>query len=182
MTDDIETCEATAQHPVHGELRCELEPHADGDHQAHVDGVEEPLVWSYGDEQAGPVFDIEAFVRALPAGVALCPMCIGIGAVVEEPPFDPTTHMCPTCGGHGRTRTGSLKSDEAEHACPTCAGRGWMPNEPGELPAAPARSADLAAPSPVDHMGRTPDNPEFDWTRVVRAPGLVVPEPEAATA
>lgn len=177
MTDDPQLCGAIAVHPEHGKLSCGREVHEDGDHQAQVDGVEELLVWSYDSEPDLPVFDINAFVKALPVGVALCPMCLGIGGVVEDPPFDPTVHICETCGGHGRVRTGSLKSNEAERDCPTCQARGWMANDPGAAPAGPARSSDLMAPAPVDHMGRTPDDADFDWTRVVRD---VVPIVEAA--
>lgn len=127
-------------------------------------------------------FDLESFVKSLPDGVAMCPMCLGMGGVVEEPPFDPHTHMCATCVGSGTVRTGSRVSAEAERACADCNGRGWLPNEPGELPATPATAAhfDSEAP-PTDYAGRTPDDPDFDWSRVAAAPPPVA-EPEPVTA
>lgn len=182
MNDDVDTCGATAVHPTHDLVGCELPAGHDGLHQLTVEGEAEPLQWEDIAEDDVPAFDVEAFVKALPEGVALCPTCLGMGGVVEEPPFDPTTHTCTVCQGRGRTRTGSLKSNEAERDCVACGGRGWLPNDPGELPAGPARAIDFAQPAPVDFAGRTPDDPEFDWSRVARDVEPVVVEPEPAPA
>lgn len=182
MKDETETCGATAQHPTLDLIGCELPDGHDGLHRLTVEGESEPIEWEGSDGDGTAAFDINAFVKALPEGVSLCPLCLGMGGVVEDPPFDPTTHRCETCGGHGKTRTGSLKSNEAERDCVPCNGRGWIANNPGELPAGPARAADLSAPAPVDYMGRTPDDAEFDWSRVVRTEVPVEPEPEPAAA
>ena len=137
------------------------------------------------DGEAVQAFDVEAFVKMLPPGVALCPHCIGMGWVVEDPPFDPTTSSCPVCRGHGRVRTGSLKTGaDAERDCVRCNGRGWVENDPGVL-LHPATAADVVDVDvqPVDAEGRTPDDPDFDWTRIVeRAPAPPAAEPEPATA
>lgn len=140
---------------------------------------EEPIVEDPGAEDAaGAVFDLEAFVRSLPAGVCLCPSCLGMGAVVEAPPFDPHTHRCEACQGHGRTRTGSQVADQAERPCLDCQGRGFVDNAAGAPPASPARPEDFEVGVPRDHRGRTPDDPAFDWSRVVHDPGAVAaPEP-----
>lgn len=182
MNDDAETCDAIAQHPEHGEVRCSLEPGhaADVSHMVEVEG--ETLEWDYDAAGGGATFDVEAFVKALPEGVALCPTCLGSGGVVEEPPFDPTTHTCTNCSGRGKVRTGSLKSNEAERDCIPCAGRGWVPNDPGELPAGPARAVDLVEPVRTDYAGRTPDDPDYDWTRVMRDVEPIAPAAEPAPA
>lgn len=182
MSDERDTCESTAQHPTHDLVGCELPAGHDGLHQLTIEGEAEPLQWEDAAEDDGPAFDVTAFVKALPEGVCLCPLCLGMGGVIEDPPFDPTTHRCETCGGHGRARTGSLKSNEAERDCIPCQGRGWMPNDPGEPPAGPARAVDFAQTDVRDFAGRTPDDPEFDWARVVRdvVPIPAPPEPTPA--
>lgn len=137
-----------------------------------------------GAEDQGPTFDTEAFVQSLPDGVCLCPMCIGLGAVVEDPPFDPHTHRCPDCLGHGRTRTGSLVSDQAERPCLTCEGRGFTVDAGGLPPATPAAPRHFAEPQVRvrDQRGRTPDDPEFDWSKVVEPAAPVEPASELAAA
>jgi hypothetical protein len=146
------------------------------------DELEGTLETPGAEDRAGPTFDINAFVANLPDGVCLCPLCLGMGGVIEEPPFDPNTHMCVTCLGRGKVRTGSLKSDQAERDCRACDGNGWMPNDPNEPPAGPAHGADLAGELPPrDYAGRTPDDPDFDWSRVARVE-VPAPAPPAEPA
>lgn len=127
------------------------------------------------DETDGPGADaqvrnrIEEFVRSLPEGYCICPTCLAVGAVVEDPPFDPHVTTCPECYGHGKTRTGSLVNMEAERECERCQKRGWVARDVDSPPASPARSSDfLNDAPPVDAFGRTPDSPEFDWASVRR--------------
>lgn len=169
---DQQLCGAEAEHPEYGTITCQHEPHGpDTAHKWKITDTDEAIEWSDEDAHAGagPAFDLEAFVKALPEGVALCPMCLGMGGVVEDPPFDPHTYRCPTCIGLGTTRTGSRRTDEnAQHECADCDGKGYK-HRGDAPPATPARAADFTGDvSPTDHMGRTPDDPDFDWTRVVR--------------
>lgn len=131
-------------------------------------------------DMEAPGFDIEAFVRSLPDGVGLCPLCLGIGAMVAEPPFDPHAHVCVTCLGYGKVRTGSLVGGQGERDCKACGGHGWLPDDADAPAAVPAMAAhfDLERP-PLDHKGRTPDDPDFDWAKVVVSP--VPTEHETAT-
>lgn len=181
MSDEPETCGVEAEHPELGTLACAREPGHEPPHRVADPAGEGAVEWFDdvdGDEPSGAVFDVEAFVKALPDGVVLCPLCIGAGGVVEEPPFDPHTHRCTTCDGRGKVRTGSLVSSQAERDCVDCNGNGWLSNDPNAAPAAPARASDFADDVvPTDHQGRTPDDPEFDWSRVTRAPAPA-PEPE----
>lgn len=140
------------------------------------------------DEQAepepeGPAFDTEAFVRALPEGVCLCPLCLGMGAIVEQPPMDPNSHLCGECLGWGKLRLPSLVGGQTERPCGSCGGAGWVLNYDGEPPAVPARPEHFAAEQPpLDYHGRTPDDPEFDWSRVVARPAAGEPLPAAEPA
>lgn len=112
---------------------------------------------------------ISEFVRDLPEGYCLCPTCLALGAVLEDPPFDPTTKTCPDCLGHGKTRTGAIAGSEVERDCQTCQRRGWVNRDASTPPASPARPSDFAAGvTPRDVAGRTPDDPDFDWTSIVR--------------
>lgn len=123
---------------------------------------------------------ISEFVKDLPPGYALCPTCLALGAVLEDPPFDPTTKTCPTCLGHGKTRTGAIAGPEVERDCPDCGKRGWVNRDASEPPASPARASDFAnGATPRDAAGRTPDDPEFDWTSVTHD---VVPIPLVESA
>lgn len=122
-----------------------------------------------GTENMGGANHVEDFVKSLPPGFCICPTCLAVGAVMEDPPFDPSTKVCPTCLGHTRVRTGALTGNDVERACPTCQQRGWVPRDGGELPASPARAADFDnGATPVDDKGRTPDDPDFDWSAVTR--------------
>lgn len=73
---------------------------------------------------------------------AICPMCLGVGWLTEEPPQDPTSERCPDCEGVGKVYTGSRVPGQATRSCPTCAGNGWKlrdgvtPPPPGESGAA----------------------------------------------
>lgn len=182
--DDVPGCDATAQHPELDLIGCELPAGHKGPHRFTVDADDTEagaVEWDTSDDLPGAVFDVEAIVKALPEGVVLCPTCLGMVGVVEEPPFDPHAHQCATCSGRGKVRTGSLVSAEAERDCVDCHGKGWVANDPGELPASPARASDFAGELPPrDHMGRTPDDPEFAWDRVVRdVEAVPAPEPAA---
>lgn len=127
-----------------------------------------------------PAFDVEAFVRSLPEGVTLCPLCLGMGGVVADPPYDPRRHYCTTCRGFGRVRTGSLVGGQGEVKCDDCNGQGWVGAAADEPPATPAAPEHFtAAEPPVDVHGRTPDHPDFDWSRVV-APALTSEHDTAA--
>ncbi len=179
MSAPDEQCEVTAEHPELGELRCELEAGHEGAH-VHTVAGDDVVEWDDVDDDAGrggPDWDLEAFVKALPAGVCLCPMCLGQGAVIEEPPFDPTTHMCPTCQGRTRVRTGAVTGEEVERPCPTCKAHGWLSNDPNEPPASPATAESISVGDPRDYAGRTPADPEFDWSRVVDVVPPAEPEP-----
>lgn len=178
-----QTCEATATHPTLDVIGCELPAGHPGPHVFDPQDGEGKIEWD--DEQpARADFDVEAFVKALPEGVVLCPMCLGIGGVVDEPPFDPHTYRCPTCDGHGQTRTGSRQTGkEAVRECVDCNGSGYRHRGTDEPPARPARAADFEPElQPVDVHGRTPDDPDFDWTRVVERAPPAAAEPEPAPA
>jgi hypothetical protein len=134
-----------------------------------TDDDEQQLDDEPGDQAHAQPDHMTAFVRDLPAGYALCPTCLALGAVLEDPPFDPTTKTCPTCLGHGRTRTGAIAGNEVERPCTVCNQRGWVNRDASEPPASPARASDFAAGvTPRDVAGRTPDDPDFDWTSIVR--------------
>ena len=111
----------------------------------------------------------EEFVKSLPEGYCICPTCMAVGAVVEDPPFDPNTKTCPDCLGHGRVRTGAVQGPDVERDCTTCQARGWVPRDVAEYPASPARVTDVvSARPPVDSRGRTPADADFDWTAIRR--------------
>lgn len=157
------------------------EPAGDGDDatgsvsDAQIENERRELEAIEQEQPAG--FDVEAFVRSLPDGVTLCPQCLGVGGVVAEPPFDPYSHLCMTCLGWGKLRTGSTVGGQGEIKCRDCDGNGYRPNDPGEPPATPAEAAHFAAETPPrDHQGRTPDDPDFDWSRVVAQPAPGEPE------
>lgn len=122
-----------------------------------------------GTENAGGGNHIEEFVKSLPPGFAICPTCLAVGAVMEDPPFDPNTMVCPDCKGHTKTRTGALTGRDVERDCARCQARGWIPRDGVTPPASPARAVDLQGETaPRDVNGRTPDDPDFDWANVVR--------------
>lgn len=144
-----------------------VEPPVDLPAESDEDEVDE--VDEQGETQLHQSDHISEFVRDLPDGYALCPTCLALGAVLEDPPFDPTTKTCPTCLGHGKTRTGAIAGSEVERDCATCGKRGWVNRDASEPPASPARASDFAeGATPRDVAGRTPDDPEFDWTSVTR--------------
>lgn len=128
--------------------------------------------------EAGRAADLEKFIKNLPAGVVMCPMCLAIGAIDAEPPFATDRHACALCQGRGEVRTGSLKTGEVTIDCPDCQARGWVLNGPGEPAARPAAAVDFAeGVSTTDYAGRTPDDPDFDWSRVVPAKPATAAEP-----
>lgn len=140
-------------------------PELPDDEQEDVDADEN----AGGATAAASGNHIEAFVRDLPEGYALCPTCLALGAVLEDPPFNPHTMTCPDCLGHTRVRTGALTGQEVEITCTRCQGHGWIPRDGVTPPASPARATDLQRDQPPrDVNGRTPDDPEFDWAQVVR--------------
>lgn len=164
------TDETTPAAPAPGEP--EQAPPPDGPTPAgQPDGAEQDEI-DEGDEtqaEAGQRNVIEEFVRDLPAGYALCPTCQAVGAVLEDPPFNPHTMTCPDCLGHTRVRTGALTGNEVEIKCERCNARGWIARDGLTPPASPARASDLQdGATPRDVNGRTPDDPEFDWAQVVR--------------
>lgn len=158
----------------------EPEQPVDPDDDKHVDAADEHA----DDEQTGYTFSPEDIVKQLPDGVVLCPTCLGMMAVVDDPPFDPRAHACDVCNGHGKLRTGSLLGQHGDRECWACHGKGFVDALQHEPDALPARAADFVedAPPPVDVNGRTPDDPDFDWTRVRVQSPAPPPEPQPSSA
>jgi len=130
---------------------------------------------------SGP--DLVKMLREIPDGFRLCPTCIGQLIVPEDPPLDPSIHACRRCQGHGEVRTGSFVGGKQALPCPDCHGDGYLVDGPDVPPTLPVTGSDFLREGELrDHAGRSPADPDFDWSRVVQAPAPQVAEPAPAPA
>lgn len=91
------------------------------------------------------------------AGMDLCPLCNGVGAVAPDAPvLDPSTMRCERCKGHGQLMTEAVNPNNVFRQCPDCVGNGYVPKADAQPTPPQLVQGDYFPPSPNVSTAATP--------------------------